>query len=247
MDQGQQTLAQAIRAKYPGAYDDMSDAELERAVLAKYPQYADFPKTPEGPIAKRQEHIGPAPETPTPPFEGGPIREFPQTPEEYQSNKRKAAMLPMILSVGAGPAVGAIGGVTTAVGRGLADKKSTGEIVKDAAIYGGAPIVLGGLSRLAQQPLEDASLALFRHGMDRGPKPFRMEDLLPGVLGEMASRPLAANLGVGYTAAKIAADPRTELLISRGLHEVAKRPNWPANVLQAALTALLAGKQPDQR
>ena len=32
-----QTLAQAVRAKYPGAYDDLSDAELESKVRAKYP------------------------------------------------------------------------------------------------------------------------------------------------------------------------------------------------------------------
>lgn len=35
-------LAQKIRAKFPGVYDDMDDAALERAVLAKYPEYADL-------------------------------------------------------------------------------------------------------------------------------------------------------------------------------------------------------------
>ena len=35
-------LAQRIRAKYPGAYDDMDDAALEKAVLAKHPEYADL-------------------------------------------------------------------------------------------------------------------------------------------------------------------------------------------------------------
>lgn len=39
------TLAQMIRAKYPGAYDDMDDVTLEKNVLAKYPQYADLPRT----------------------------------------------------------------------------------------------------------------------------------------------------------------------------------------------------------
>lgn len=32
-------LAAAIRAKYPGAYDNIDDATLEKQVLAKYPQY----------------------------------------------------------------------------------------------------------------------------------------------------------------------------------------------------------------
>jgi hypothetical protein len=41
-----QTLAQMVRAKYPGAYDDMSDADLESKVDAKYPgAYADIPHT----------------------------------------------------------------------------------------------------------------------------------------------------------------------------------------------------------
>lgn len=35
-------LVTQVRAKYPGAYDDMSDAELEKSILAKYPQYADM-------------------------------------------------------------------------------------------------------------------------------------------------------------------------------------------------------------
>jgi len=51
MDQGQQqTLAELIRAKYPGVYGDMTDAELESAIIAKYPgKYDDLPrsKTPE--------------------------------------------------------------------------------------------------------------------------------------------------------------------------------------------------------
>lgn len=42
----QQTLAQLVRAKYPGAYDDMSDQQLEASVTAKFPGvYDDIPKT----------------------------------------------------------------------------------------------------------------------------------------------------------------------------------------------------------
>lgn len=40
-----QTLAQRIRAKYPGEYDDMDDQTLETKVLAKYPEYSDLPRT----------------------------------------------------------------------------------------------------------------------------------------------------------------------------------------------------------
>lgn len=40
-----QTLAGMVRAKYPGAYDDLDDATLEKNVLAKYPQYSDLPRS----------------------------------------------------------------------------------------------------------------------------------------------------------------------------------------------------------
>lgn len=39
------TLAQRIRAKWPGAYDDLDDYTLEQKVLAKYPMYHDLPLT----------------------------------------------------------------------------------------------------------------------------------------------------------------------------------------------------------
>lgn len=35
-------LAAKVRAKYPGVYDDMDDAALERAVVAKHPEYQDL-------------------------------------------------------------------------------------------------------------------------------------------------------------------------------------------------------------
>lgn len=40
------TLAQKVRAKYPGVYDDLNDQVLEAKVIAKYPGvYDDIPKT----------------------------------------------------------------------------------------------------------------------------------------------------------------------------------------------------------
>lgn len=39
------TLAELVRAKYPGVYDDLSDTELDKAVREKYPQvYDDIPQ-----------------------------------------------------------------------------------------------------------------------------------------------------------------------------------------------------------
>lgn len=43
-----ETLAQLVRAKFPGAYDDLSDQQLETQVLAKRPEYGDLPRTSEG-------------------------------------------------------------------------------------------------------------------------------------------------------------------------------------------------------
>jgi hypothetical protein len=37
-------LAAKVRAKFPGVYDDLDDAALESAVLAKHPEYADLAK-----------------------------------------------------------------------------------------------------------------------------------------------------------------------------------------------------------
>jgi hypothetical protein len=42
-------LANKVRAKYPGVYDDMDDAALESKVLAKYPQYGDLAKAAPSP------------------------------------------------------------------------------------------------------------------------------------------------------------------------------------------------------
>jgi hypothetical protein len=47
---GEQTLAQRVRAKYPGAYETLSDQELETRVLAKFPgTYDKLPRTPQRP------------------------------------------------------------------------------------------------------------------------------------------------------------------------------------------------------
>lgn len=57
-----QTLAQRIRAKFPGSYDDMDDATLESKVLAKYPQYGDLPRTQ---VQKMPQNFGTIQAAPT--------------------------------------------------------------------------------------------------------------------------------------------------------------------------------------
>ena len=58
-----QTLAQLIRAKYPGEYDDLSDHDLEEAVLAKYPEYGDLPRTPRNASDELARRLGGRPVT----------------------------------------------------------------------------------------------------------------------------------------------------------------------------------------
>jgi|SRR5215831_20879530 len=63
-------LVEKIRAKYPGAYDDMDDAALTKAVLKKYPQYADLTAAPMSKppdMIQKQEFDNPA----SPNFRGG--------------------------------------------------------------------------------------------------------------------------------------------------------------------------------
>ena len=52
-----ETLAQRIKKRYPGVYDDIEDAELERRVIAKYPGvYDDLPRT--GAPMEETAHMG---------------------------------------------------------------------------------------------------------------------------------------------------------------------------------------------
>jgi hypothetical protein len=44
-DLGNVRLAQLVRARYPGAYDDLDDDTLEQKVIEKYPQYANLAKS----------------------------------------------------------------------------------------------------------------------------------------------------------------------------------------------------------
>ena len=51
------TLAERIRQKYPGSYDGIPDAELEKLVVAKYPQYASLVE-PEPAAPAEEKSVG---------------------------------------------------------------------------------------------------------------------------------------------------------------------------------------------
>ena len=61
-------LADVIRQKYPGAYDSMSDSDLEAAVIAKYPQYAHLTTSKPSPT----ESLPSSTDTNQPPVESTP-------------------------------------------------------------------------------------------------------------------------------------------------------------------------------
>jgi len=46
-------LGQKVKAKYPGTYDNLDDAEVGRRVQAKYPQYSQFMDVPQGSTAPK--------------------------------------------------------------------------------------------------------------------------------------------------------------------------------------------------
>lgn len=75
----QRTLAQRVRAKYPGAYDDMDDAALEAAVVAKYPGvYDDIPRTgqPQAPAGRLRVPLAALTVVENPPNDGPRRREL---------------------------------------------------------------------------------------------------------------------------------------------------------------------------
>lgn len=56
----EKTLAQRVKEKYPGVYDDMSDADLETKVLAAHPGvYDDLPRTTARPASTMKAGISP--------------------------------------------------------------------------------------------------------------------------------------------------------------------------------------------
>lgn len=63
----EKTLAQRIKEKYPGQYDDMADADLEASVLTKHPGvYDDLPRTSARPLSKMKSGISPEAVAPEP-------------------------------------------------------------------------------------------------------------------------------------------------------------------------------------
>ncbi len=144
-----QTLAQRIKKKYPGQYDDLPDADLEAKIKAKYPgQYDDLPTTTaaaEAPAAKPRIQLGSSMFGST-----GPSYD-PLNP--YENARTAAAGAPAVAAVMTGglslPAqMGIQGGV------GVASRAIQGQGVKDSLIGGvedaAVPALLAGAGQVAK-------------------------------------------------------------------------------------------------
>lgn len=84
-------LTDLIRSKYPGSYDDMDDATLEKSVLEKYPEYKDLAE-PEVKVAPTTKPTTPKlnipPEDAGESYLGGVMRRFIHGPSEAEVGGR---------------------------------------------------------------------------------------------------------------------------------------------------------------
>lgn len=145
MSATQQTLAQLVRSKYPNAYNDMNDRDLEKAVLAKHPEYSDLPRT---------TGFGPgltAPSKIPPEMTGHPEQGF--QPEDVAKNLKAAAeVLGSTVGGEALPAVKGLLGLIvritgSGVGAGAANAAvqglTTGKVNPEEALKTGAGFAAG--------------------------------------------------------------------------------------------------------
>ena len=101
------TLAQKIRAKFPGVYDDLSDTDLESKITAKYPGvYDDITKTATGGTTATTSAATPTAVTPP--------RTYLDTAEDVAKGFAKGAARTVL---GAGELVNMIPGVQSTVDR----------------------------------------------------------------------------------------------------------------------------------
>lgn len=142
-------LVEKIRALHPGAYDDMDDATLTKAVLEKYPQYSDLAAPPAaGPHVQMEEMAGT--QSLTAPAHGagslGPG--MPEaTPGMWKAGITGLSTVPAVLSGGASvPVQSAVFGLT-----GAAQSKLEGGSNKDAAVSGAIGAAIPGAGALAKK------------------------------------------------------------------------------------------------
>lgn len=107
---GEQTLAQVIRAQYPGAYDHVTDLALEAAIARKYPgQYANVPRTKSRAAQSRQSVLPKGSIEPMPAAE--PVQDLTGGTFDYENAANDRIALPVLATTGAMMAGGGLLGL----------------------------------------------------------------------------------------------------------------------------------------
>lgn len=184
-------LASLIRLKHPGAYDDMDDASLEKAVLAKFPEYQDLADPP---TSQGDTYTGP--DT----FRGGVIKSLKDQGRELARGGLNAlpgigALVGGVLSSPETLGVGTIPGAAlgAGVGRGARDlighyagldapstpTEKAGSIAKDVAITGATMAIVPGLVTAAKTPVRTMGEAAEQFSRGLPPWMRRMGQMIP--------------------------------------------------------------------
>jgi hypothetical protein len=189
-------LTDLIRAKYPDSYKDMSDEDLEKSVLAKYPQYKDLASkgtTDAKPVTSNpaKAQSAPAEQKPNDSNDGErssfltslykaantPLTDAPSRAADYLSNiidpGRGTTGLKSIASAFVEGLGHEISGLTSPLSLGLAGASEGAQVASKV----GAPIIASGLRRVAQA----ASIPIVSQGIhDTITKP-RIDEKLAGL------------------------------------------------------------------
>jgi hypothetical protein len=135
-------LAGKIRAKFPGAYDDLSDDDLGKKIVDKHPEYKDLVRPIPGDVAGRQT-VAPSPFDKPPvgtPFPStNPIEQAGQRLDTLGRREQRASQSPTPFTnaasvlypageLGGALAKGGVKGVAKSVGRGAVKAAATSSV-----------------------------------------------------------------------------------------------------------------------
>lgn len=202
------TLAQRIRAKYPGSYDDLSDADLETSVIKKFPGvYDDIPRTVAAPAPSFGERLKKAAydASPLPLFER---KNLPMTGAILASAASGGAAIPAIALAGLGGAIGETVGQAADLirsGQRKPTMRAAQEVATQGAIQGG----IEGLGRGVAGVARVAGKALVENAVRPS---ISMQREFPGIIEKVIEKrlPVGAGRPGGVTGSQRAKELLTE-------------------------------------
>lgn len=243
MPDGPQTIAQRVRAKYPGEYDDLSDIELERKVLAKFPEYDDLPKTEPTLTQERQ-----APGTPSALESGHAEGTMPTHP--YARAGRAVGDL----VVGAGKELASQGIAGGAVLRKIPGVNSLDALVKPIEVdtrQSNPTQELGGTA-LNVAEIAAPAARLTRAGLGVAGKGLARASVAAARPSVQAAKPYVINVAGSFggppvgAAAHLATSPKALATGARFMGRVGgSTAQVPADLFRVALLKALGGAEPE--